>query len=126
MIFALPSLELIMSFLTTELYILRGWINHQNKWWHFPLSVKNEDKQVGEEENNLVNNVYKQKTQSDLEMFLHTTCFRPVKPTLIKTAKNGNMATRPDLMVNIISKHLPKLEAINFGNMDQRQKISGL
>ena len=34
--------------------ILRGWINHHNKLWYFPLSVKNKDEQVGDNINNLV------------------------------------------------------------------------
>ena len=29
--------------------ILREWRNNQNKLWFFPLSIENEDKQVGEE-----------------------------------------------------------------------------
>ena len=44
--------------------IPRGWGHQQNKLWYFPLSVKNEDGHVGEEESNLVNNVYKQKMQA--------------------------------------------------------------
>ena len=43
--------------------ILRGWINHPNKLWYFPLSVENKDEQVGENKNNPVRNVYKNKTK---------------------------------------------------------------
>ena len=28
--------------------ILQGWLNHNNKFWYFPLSVDNEDGQVGD------------------------------------------------------------------------------
>ena len=43
---------------------LRGWINHHNELWYFPLSVENKDKQVGEEENNPVNNIYEKNKPS--------------------------------------------------------------
>ena len=38
--------------------IPQGWRNHHNKFWYFPLSVNNEDEQVGDNQNNLLNNVY--------------------------------------------------------------------
>ena len=38
--------------------ILLGLSNHQNKLWYLTMSVDNEDKKVGDNENNLVKNVY--------------------------------------------------------------------
>ena len=49
--------------------IIRGWRNHHNKFWYLSLSVKNEDENLGDNENNLVNNVYEEKNQSELESF---------------------------------------------------------
>ena len=41
--------------------IIRGWRNHKNQLWYFPLAIENEYEQVGEYKNNLVNNVYDKK-----------------------------------------------------------------
>ena len=106
--------------------ILLGWINHQNKWWHLPLPVKNEDKQVGEGKNTLVNNVDEQKTQAELETFLHSTCLILVESTLIKAVKHENLATCPGLTAKLISKRIPKSEATTFGNLDQTQQNTSL
>ena len=65
-----------------------------------PTTAKNEDKQVGKEENNLVKNIYKQKTQSKLATFLHATSFIPDKPTVIKEIKTENLETWPGLTAN--------------------------
>ena len=77
--------------------ILRGWRNHQNKLWYFALSVKNEDEQVGDNKNNLVNNIYQNKIQAELVSFLHETRLSPVKSTLTKYVNNGNFETWPGL-----------------------------
>ena len=37
--------------------------------WDFPLSIKNEDENFVEDENNLVKNIYKNKNQYKLETF---------------------------------------------------------
>ena len=58
--------------------IPRGWRNYHNKLWYFPLSFDNEDEQLGDNKNNLMNNVY-ETPQAKLDMFLHETCFSPVK-----------------------------------------------
>ena len=90
--------------------------------WYFPLSVENEDEKVGKEENNLVNNVYEQKTQAELAMFLHATFFSLVKLNLIKAVKNGNLATWTGLTAELISRYLLKSEATIFGHLYQRQE----
>ena len=76
--------------------------------WHFPLLVENKDEQVGKEENNLVNNVYEQKTQAESETFVNAIFFSPVKPTLIKAVKTKKVAMWPGLTHKIISKLLSK------------------
>ena len=43
--------------------ILQGWRNHHNIFWYFPISIDNEDEQVGNNKNNPVNNIYDKKTQ---------------------------------------------------------------
>ena len=48
--------------------------------------------------------------------------FQPGKPTLIKAIKNGNLEIRLGRTVELISKHLPKLEATTFFHLDQSQK----
>ena len=55
-------------------------------------------------------------------MFLYATCFSPVNLTLIKAIKNLNLETWLGLTANLISKNIPKLEANNFGNLDQSPK----
>ena len=74
--------------------ILQGWRNHHDKWWYLPLSVEYVDEKVGDNENNIVKNVYGKK-QSELATFLHETFFSPVKSTLVKAVKNGNFVTWP-------------------------------
>ena len=49
--------------------ILRGWRNNHSKLWYLPLSVKNEDEKVGDNENNLVNNVNEEKTNQSQKCF---------------------------------------------------------
>ena len=39
--------------------------------------------------------------------FLHASCFSPVKSTWIKAIRNGNFATFPGLIANLVSKYLP-------------------
>ena len=58
---------------------LPGWRNHYNKLWYFPLSIYNKYEQVGNNENNLVNHVYKKKTEAELASFLYAKCFSPVE-----------------------------------------------
>ena len=77
---------------------------------------------MGNNKNNIVNNLYENKTQAELASFLHSTCFSPVKSTLIKAAKNGNFETWPGLTVELISANLPKPEATVLGNFDQTRK----
>ena len=77
--------------------IIRGWRNHKNQLWYFPLAIENEYEQVGEYKNNLVNNVYDKKEQVDLASFLHATYFSLFKSTLIKAVKNENIATWPGI-----------------------------
>ena len=49
--------------------ILLWWRNHHNKLRYFTLSVENENEQVGDNENNLVNNIYKKRNQAGLASF---------------------------------------------------------
>ena len=97
-------------------------INHHIKLCRFPLSVENEDEQVGDKNINVVNNVYENKTQAELESFLDATCFSSIKLTLVEDVKNGNFATLPGLTVEFVSYHLPNSEANIFGHLDQTQK----
>ena len=96
--------------------ILRGWINHLNKLWYFPLAIGNEDEKVRDYKNNPVNNVYDNKIQAELPIFLHATCFSPIKLTLIKSVKNGNFATWPGITPKLITTHITKSEATVFGH----------
>ena len=89
------------------------------KLWYLPLAIKVDEEQVGEYKNNLVNNFYKNKTYAEVSIFLHATCFRPIKSTLSKTVKNGIFSTWPRLILELISTHLPKSEASLFGNLDK-------
>ena len=41
--------------------IPRGWRHHHIKLWYFLLAVNNEDEKVGDNKNNLSNNVYEKK-----------------------------------------------------------------
>ena len=68
---------------------------------------------------NLVNNVYENKTQSELGSFLHATCFIPVKSTFIEDVNNGNLSIWPGLTEELIAAHLPKSEATFLGHLDQ-------
>ena len=89
--------------------------------WYLPLSVKNEGERVDEDKNNPVNNVYKKKSSQDGNIF---TCnmFQLIKLTFIEAVKNGNVATLPGLTAKLIAKHIPKLEANIFGDLNQTQK----
>ena len=69
-----------------------------------------------------MNNVFKDKNQSELASFLHATCSRPVKSTFINAANNGNLAIWPGLTAKLIAVHIPKLEATIFGNLYQTRK----
>ena len=77
---------------------------------------------MGDNENNLVNNIDENETQEELASFLHPTCFSPVKLTFIKAVKNRNFATWPGLTAKLIAVHLPKSRVTIFGNLDQTQK----
>ena len=102
--------------------ILKGLRNHQNKLWYLPLSIDNEDEQVGDNENNLVNSVYEKKNQAELVSFLHATCFSPVKSTLFEDVKNENFATWTGLTAEIIAARLPKSEATVLVHLYQTNK----
>ena len=48
------------------------------------------------------------KTKQELIRFLYATSFFPVKSTWIKAIRNGNFATFPGLIAELVAKYLPQ------------------
>ena len=97
--------------------ILWGWRSHHNKLWHLPLSVENKDEQLGDNKNNLVNNIYPKK-QAELETVLYETRFSPIKSAFTKSAKNRNFETWLGSTAKLIAAPLTKSEAAIFRHLD--------
>ena len=62
-------------------------------------------------------------TKKDLAQFHHAALGSPAKSTLLAAIDKGFLASFPGLTRKLISKHLPKSEAMVKGHLDQERKI---
>jgi hypothetical protein len=60
----------------------------------------------------MAHTVYEKKSIQDIIAYLYVCCFSPLKDTWIKAIENGHFATWPCLMVDSVSKYLPKYDAM--------------
>ena len=73
---------------------------------------------------NLAVIICKKQTHQDLVRYLHAACFSPVKSTWVKAISNNNFITWPGLTSQLVTKHLPPLEATVLGHQHkQRQNL---
>ena len=61
-------------------------------------------------------------TKKDLAQFHHAALGSPSKSTLLAAIDKSFLASFPELTRKLISKHLPKREAMVKGHLDQERK----
>ena len=66
--------------------------------------------------------IRKNQTKLELARYLHGCLFSPVKETLLKAIKNGHFLSWDGLSADLISKHLPVVEATVLGHQKQVNK----
>jgi hypothetical protein len=73
---------------------------------------------------NVVHNVYEQKSIKYTIIYLHACCFIPVQDTWLKAIQNGHFATWQYVTMENVLKYLPKYDSMVKGHMNQiRQNI---
>jgi hypothetical protein len=66
--------------------------------------------------------IYECSNKRDLVQYLHAAAFIPVPDTWLKATRAGHFATWPDLIEDLVRKHLPKELATIKGHLSQRRK----
>jgi hypothetical protein len=69
-----------------------------------------------------VNALVPEGTVADMISFLHKAMFSPTTATFLQAAKNGDLATWPDMTPENFTKHLPKSIATALGHLYQQHK----
>ena len=58
------------------------------------------------------------KLKVELAQYLSGACFNPVPSSFLRAIRHNHFTYWPDLTGNLISKHLPKVEATVKGHLD--------
>ena len=60
-------------------------------------------------------------TKPEMAAYYHKICFSPTKNHSLQAIKDGAFQTWPGLTLDLIRKHLPKLESTSLGHLHQQK-----